>query len=490
MLPREIMLSQVTDAVGCIRTGTAVVSPVSTINANVSAARVVCPNTTGTVTAAVNGSNPPFTYLWSNGATTSQITGVALGSYSCVITDALGCSVTKSTTLRSVSPISIRMTTTPASCLYSTDGTATPTVTGGLPPYTYSYTNGTTTANATGLGVGRYWLTVTDANGCVSRKYFRITNAGTSTSCYCTISGTVYVDANANCTLDAGEAGIENIRVNCSGHGSTFTDVNGNYSFRVPTGTYTISEQVHAYYPLASCQSNSIPVSVVAAAGCNTVVDIANDMNVIHDLRLLTLNSNLPPIPGNNYQQKVIVKNEGTVAESGIQLGYEHDGQLTFANSTLTSFTQQNPTTAPYSYSVQTGFPTLNPNRNTVMLLTYSTPTTIPVGTSVSFYDSVANAAPIGTNWLLDYTPWNNVNTYQTTVIGSYDPNYMEVSPRGNGLQGEIPSEVTELNYTIHFQNEGTYFAQNIVVTNQLDADLDWSTFRPGYSDYSYHHDH
>jgi hypothetical protein len=452
----------------------------------VHAASVVCPNTTGTVTAGVNGSSPPFTYQWNNGATTSQITGVALGSYSCVITDASGCSVTKSASLRSVSPISIGITTTPASCLYSTDGAATPAITGGTAPYTYSYSNGATTSTATNLGVGRYWLTVTDANGCRSSKYFRITNANTSTSCYCTISGTVYVDANSNCTQDAGEMGIQNIRVNCSGYGSTFTDANGNYSFRVPTGTYTVSEQIHAYYPLASCQNNNVSVSVVAAAGCNTVVDFANDMNTIHDLKMLTVNSTLPPIPGNNYRQKVIVQNEGTVIESGIQLGYEHDGQLTFANSSLTSFTQMNPVSAPNAYSVQTGFPTLNPNGSSVMLLNYSTPTTTPVGTSVSFYDSVANAAPIATNWLLDYTPWNNVNTYQTTVIGSYDPNYKEVSPKGIGPAGEFPSDVNEFNYTIHFQNEGTYFAQNISITDQLDSDFDWSTFRPGYSDYEY----
>lgn len=477
---------QITDAVGCVRSGTAVVSPVSTINANAQAAAVVCPATTGTAIAAVNGSNAPFTYLWSNGATTSQITGVALGGYVCVITDALGCSVSKSVSVRAVSPVIIAVSTTPATCLFNTDGTATPTITGGLAPYTYSYTNGTTTANAAGLAVGKYWLTVTDANGCSSREHFWITNANTSTSCYCTISGNVYVDANANCSYDVGEMGIDNIMIHCSGFGYTFTDANGHYSFQVPTGTYIISEQIHAYYPLASCQSNSNSVSVVAAAGCNTVVDMANDMNVIHDLKMVTVNSTLPPIPGNPYQQRVIVKNEGTVVEAGVQMGYEHDGQLPFANSTLMSFMQLNSMGAPYAYIVQTGFPSLNPNGTNVMLLNYNTPTNIPLGTVVNFYDTVANVAPIAVNWLLDYTPWNNVNTYQTAVIGSYDPNYKEVSPAGKGPQGDIPSEVTEFDYTIHFQNEGSYFAQNISVTDQLDTDLDWTTFKPGYSDYAY----
>ncbi len=475
---------QVTDAVGCVRTGTAVVSPISTINANVQASTVVCPVNTGVATATVSGSNPPFTYLWNTGESTSQITGAALGFHSCVITDDLGCSVTKIASVISTSPINVSVSTTPATCIFSSDGTAT--VNGGAAPYTFSYTGGITTANATGLAVGNYYLTVTDANNCTSTQYFQIGNSNTSTSCYCTISGHVYLDANTDCNYDAGENGIENIMVHCSSFGYTFTDANGYYSFQVPTGTYTITEQVNAYYPLTACQNTSTSVTVVAASGCNTVVDIANDINIINDLKIVTVNSTLPPIPGNSYQQKVIIKNQGTVTESGIQLGYEHDSQLPFASSTSPNLVQLNSTGAPYAYSIQSGFPTLTPNTTSVMLLNYNTPTDIPLGTTVNFYDTVANIAPIDVNWLLDYTPWNNVNTYQTSVIGSYDPNYKEVSPKGEGVEGYVPMTTTEFDYTIHFQNEGTYYAQNISVTDQLDEDLDWSTLTPGYSDYNY----
>lgn len=476
---------EVTDAVGCVRTGSAVISPISTITASAQGSSVICPNTTGTVATTVSGSNPPFSYLWSNGATTSQISGVALGNYSCVITDAMSCSVTKDGDVIGVSPLNLSVSTTPVSCVFNTDGAATTTVTGGTAPYTYSYTSGGTTPTATGLGIGNHWVTVTDANGCTGSQFFTIGNANTTTSCYCTISGNVYLDASADCVFDTGELGIQNIMVHCSGQGYTFTDANGYYSFQVPTGTYTVSEQINAYYPLTSCQNNDISVSVVAAAGCNTVVDFANDMNTINDLKILTMNSTLPPIPGNNYQQKVVVQNNGTVNETAIDLGYEHDGQLTFANSNLPSLVQLNAGVSPNNYSA-TSFPTLAPNAASVVLLNYNTPTNIPIGTVVDFYDSVAHATPIATNWLLDYTPWNNVQLYQPTVIGSYDPNYKEVYPKGIGAPGYIASTTTEFDYTIHFQNEGTYFAQNIYITDQLDSDLDWTTLRPGYSDYSY----
>jgi hypothetical protein len=476
---------KVTDATGCIRTGTVNVAPVSTIYANATASPVICPATTGTVAASVSGSNAPFTFSWSNGATTPSISGVPLGGYACTITDALGCSVTKYANLSSISPVNVSVPTTPVSCIYNTDGAASPIVSGGTAPYSYSYSNGMTTAAATNLGTGSYYLTVTDANGCSTPEHFWIVNGNTSQDCYCTISGTAFTDADGDCTYDSGENGIENMMIHCSGFGYTFTDANGHYSFQVPTGTYTISEQVNQYYPLSACQSNNISVSVVAASGCNTNVDFSNDINELHDLKIVTISSTIPPVPGNSYQQKVIVKNEGTVTESGIQLGYKHDSQIPFVSSTMPSFTLMN-SAFPYSYGVQSGFPSLAPNGDAVMILDFYTPTSVPMGTAVYFYDSVAHMAPIDASWLLDNTPWNNVNTYQTTVVSSYDPNFKEVSPKGQGDEGYVSTDVKEFDYTIHFQNEGTYYAQNIVVTDQLDSDLDWTTFRPGYSDYEY----
>jgi uncharacterized repeat protein (TIGR01451 family) len=118
--------------------------------------------------------------------------------------------------------------------------------------------------------------------------------------------------------------------------------------------------------------------------------------------------------------------------------------------------------------------------------LTYNTPTNIPLGTLVNFYDSTAHAAPINTTWLTDQTPWDNVDNYQQTVIGSFDPNFKEVSPKGNGPQGYIASKDSILSYVIHFQNEGTYYAQNISVVDTLDSDLDWSSLHPGYADHLY----
>ena len=95
--------------------------------------------------------------------------------------------------------------------------------------------------------------------------------------------------------------------------------------------------------------------------------------------------------------------------------------------------------------------------------------------------DTVSHLSPVNTAWLTDNTPWNNVNSNQVTTIASFDPNFKELSPAGNGLQGNISTNDSILTYVVHFQNTGSYFAQNIVVIDTLDPSLRVSSLRPGY---------
>ena len=84
-------------------------------------------------------------------------------------------------------------------------------------------------------------------------------------------------------------------------------------------------------------------------------------------------------------------------------------------------------------------------------------------------------------NWLLDYSPWDNVNYFTTTVVSSYDPNFKEVAPKGTGPDGDITVNDSVLEYMVHFQNTGTYMAQNIMIIDTLDPNLDWATLTPVY---------
>lgn len=62
------------------------------------------------------------------------------------------------------------------------------------------------------------------------------------------------------------------------------------------------------------------------------------------------------------------------------------------------------------------------------------------------------------------------------TIICAYDPNDKTVFPKGEGDFGNIPPATPYLEYTVRFQNTGTDTALNIVIKDQLNESLDWSS--------------
>lgn len=475
---------KVTDTKGCVQSGSIIIPPQSTITASLASTNPVCPLKTGAVYANATGSNPPFTYLWNTGETKQEILDAPLGNYFCKITDKVGCSVTKYKDVRSVSPVNVSLSPVDASCLYANDGSIEATPYGGTAPYTYSWSMGQSGFKATGLGKGKYYVYVTDVNGCSKDNHAYVGYDANNDDCYCTIKGKVYVDLNNNCQFDTGENGVKNIMIHCEGFGYTNTDANGDYAFLVPTGNYILSESVQSVYPLADCQNNSVSVPVTAAHGCTTTVNFANVVNPLHDINIITTSIN-SAVRGFPYNQSIIVQNDGTISEPDIQLRYEHDGQLQYVNTIPEIFTQPDPINKPNYFSINTGFPTLSPGASLRFYTNYMVPTNIPLGTTVNFADTVVYAPPIA-NWRADYSPWNNVNSFQTTILGSFDPNFIEVLPKGKKEQGYIVNDDSVLTYIIHFQNSGSYYAENIVLTDTLDSNLDLKSLKPGYSDHDY----
>jgi hypothetical protein len=468
---------KITDNVGCVRTGTVNVAQVNIIAPNVSVTNASCTTANGSLSSAPAGGTAPYTYLWNTGGTASSINSLLAGSYSLTVTDAIGCSKTVYPVVKSTSPVNIGLSATNASCIFTSNGAITATAFGGTAPYSYLWSNGGTTAAITGLlytSGNHYTVVATDANGCTAEKSTSIGYNAANNSCYCTIKGTVYNDANGNCIKDAGEQGIPNIQMHCSGIGYAYTDASGAYSFLVPTGTYTVSETVQTLYPLSGCQSNNVSISLVAASGCMTAINFANSVATIHDMHLSTWNHSYYPVPGFSYSQMSILYNAGTVTETSVPVRYATDGQLfapTFIPGSLFSGSS-NYYTATYS--------TLAPGSSQVFYANYTVPTNIPINTSLVFKDTTVHTLPIS-NWLTDYTPWDNLNYVNETVVGSFDPNDKEVKPKGQTSKGYIDVQDSVLEYKIHFQNVGNYKAQNVFILDSLDTDLDWTTMRPIY---------
>lgn len=160
----------VTDANGCSVTTSIVIDPPTCdLDVTLNGTDVNCnAGSDGTVTATpiTNQNNTPFTYLWNNGDTGQTISGITAGPYSVVVTDSIGCQASGSFVVSEPSALSVSTTVVDEQTFNGCDGSATATVSGGTPAYTYLWSDGQTTATASNLCPGTYTVTVTDANGC------------------------------------------------------------------------------------------------------------------------------------------------------------------------------------------------------------------------------------------------------------------------------------------------------------------------------------
>lgn len=122
-------------------------------------------NANGSITISTTGS---YKYLWSNGATTKDITNLNAGKYSVQITDSVsGCSLDLNTELTTRGQMLLTSSvTTNTACAAFANGAIDVDITSGTNPYTYSWSNSDTTEDLQNVGTGSYTLNVTDDNGC------------------------------------------------------------------------------------------------------------------------------------------------------------------------------------------------------------------------------------------------------------------------------------------------------------------------------------
>ncbi len=138
-----------------------------TVFTNPSYAALVCNGDITTVNANATGGTGPYSYFWSTGSSASSV-NVSAGTYSVTVTDIYGCDATAPVTVSQPSPIILTMSSTNTSTDIACDGTASVSISGGVPPYTVQWMDLQTTLTATGLCYGVATVTVTDANGCQS----------------------------------------------------------------------------------------------------------------------------------------------------------------------------------------------------------------------------------------------------------------------------------------------------------------------------------
>ncbi len=171
---------EITDSVGCVIQDTFVVNNI-TGGFGIDTAIVsheTCQTMNGAIDITIIGGATPYTYSWSNGETTEDITGLAAGTYTVTITDNAGCEVSASYTINNTgSGVDITSTNvTDATCATCADGAIDIVMGGATAPYTFSWNTGDNTEDLTGLNPGIYDVTITNADGCDTTLTFFVLN--------------------------------------------------------------------------------------------------------------------------------------------------------------------------------------------------------------------------------------------------------------------------------------------------------------------------
>lgn len=231
----------VTNQHGCTKTATISV-PNNPVNIGITG--TTTPNTTcnggnGSIDITVAPSTNTYVYAWSNGATTQDLNNVPNGSYTVTVSFGTTCSATASFNVANQpNTPTISSTTTPTVCELANGGINV-SVSGGVTPYTFAWSNGATTEDLTNILAGSYTVTVTGANGCTSTSSISVTNSNPPI----TIPGVV--TANTTCNGGNGAINITPSPTTPPGGGSyTFSWTNGATTedlSNIPPGQYGVT---------------------------------------------------------------------------------------------------------------------------------------------------------------------------------------------------------------------------------------------------------
>jgi uncharacterized repeat protein (TIGR03803 family) len=215
----------------------AITQPARLKDSIISSNNVTCNGlSNGSVSVGVKGGTPPYTYSWSSGAGTNALANnIIAGTYTCVIKDSNLCIVSDTVTIVQPAKISTITSYTSTPCAKSF-GEANVNVSGGTPPYAYSWSNACTNALDTALLAGTYTCTITDSFSCKQVVMVSIPNIdGPSDSVVHIQNVSCYGDSNGSAIVTI-TGGAQPYTYNWSPMGGNNPVVSG-----LAPGTYTFT---------------------------------------------------------------------------------------------------------------------------------------------------------------------------------------------------------------------------------------------------------
>lgn len=256
------------DANNCSQTTFINISQPNALTASISNTAATCAGNNGSAAVTVTGGTTPYSYTWTpTNEHSSAITNLSNGVYAVSVSDNNGCSTSANTSLSNPNAISISLNTSSVSCFGGSNGSAGIIASGGLAPYTYSWSaTASNVSSISNLSSGSYTVKVIDNAACASILSFSITEP---TALTVVVSGTT---ACSNQSVS--------IAAQASGGTGTYTYSWDNGVFN--GANYSIQPTTNTIYSVTAtdgngCQSSDTAyVTLSTDINFNALSDITN----------------------------------------------------------------------------------------------------------------------------------------------------------------------------------------------------------------------
>ena len=172
----------VQDSKGCIETETiTIIEPNAPLAVSAIINDVLCfGNSTGSVNATTAGGTAPYNYAWINSqfslsTTTEDLINYPADDYYLTITDNHNCILSDTFKISQPDELIGILTPTHVLCYGDATGAIDLSVTGGVTPYNFNWTNGQITEDLINIVAGEYIVTITDDHNCTFTDSITIT---------------------------------------------------------------------------------------------------------------------------------------------------------------------------------------------------------------------------------------------------------------------------------------------------------------------------
>ena len=288
---------------------------------------------TGKINVTVSGGTSPYTYEWvdnfgnkynrdvGNVFNTGNLSNIPVGVYDLKVTDKNGCTETLQVEIKQPDELKVDFNKVDVSCFNGNDGTIDVTPSGGVAPYTYTWSDFGNGSSRTNLEAGKYTVTVTDKNKCEksveieiqSAPQFNLTADVTPITCFGANDGSIKL------TIDGGQAPITLEWADDPQAGITRTNLkSGVYSVLLTDSSGCEINEIYTISEPAKLQLSAIKSD---ALDCNDPNSGSIDLQVVGGNPPYTYlwssgetTEDLTNLPANNYTVTV-TDNKGCKAE-------------------------------------------------------------------------------------------------------------------------------------------------------------------------------